>query len=207
MTKSTTAKKPKAPKENPHPDGRRERSRSSRAKIVAALLKLVAEGEISPSAARVAETAGVGLRSVFRHFDDMDALYREMSDEMEAKILPMLKKPYESDDWRSQLLELADRSAKVFDMMMPYRISANIKRFQSEYLMEDYKRILKLENDQVGRILPPAVKADRVRAKAIMLTVSFNSWRRLRYDEGMSAKASKAVIIQMLEDILSRIQD
>ncbi|PNB35794.1 TetR family transcriptional regulator, partial [Pseudomonas sp. FW305-130] len=36
------------------------------------MLDLVGKGDIAPSAARVAETAGVGLRSVFRHFADMD---------------------------------------------------------------------------------------------------------------------------------------
>lgn len=69
-------------------DGRRKRSHSSRAKIVKALLDLVEGGTISPSAAEVAEAAGVGLRSVFRHFDDMESLYREMSDGIEAKVLP-----------------------------------------------------------------------------------------------------------------------
>ena len=48
--------------EVPLTDGRRERSRSSRSKIVAAMLDLVGKGDVAPSAARVAEVAGVGLR-------------------------------------------------------------------------------------------------------------------------------------------------
>lgn len=70
-------------------DGRRERSRSSRSKIVAALLDLVGKGDVSHSAAKVAEVAGVGLCSELRRFGDMDALYREMGEVIEARILPI----------------------------------------------------------------------------------------------------------------------
>lgn len=43
------------------------------------MLELVREGDISPSAELVAARADVGLRTVFRHFKDLDSLYREMS--------------------------------------------------------------------------------------------------------------------------------
>jgi len=69
-------------------DGRLTRSRVSRANIVAAILALVGNGKVNPSAARVAERAEVGLRSVFRHFDDKDALYRQMGDVIEARVRP-----------------------------------------------------------------------------------------------------------------------
>ena len=55
-------------------DGRRLRSQDSRARIVAAMLDLIREGEIAPSAELVASRANVGLRTVFRHFKDMDSL-------------------------------------------------------------------------------------------------------------------------------------
>ncbi|MEO8374286.1 MAG: hypothetical protein ABI471_03615, partial [Sphingomonas bacterium] len=53
-------------------DGRRRRSETSRDKIVEAMLAIVAEGQITPSAEQVALRAEVGLRSVFRHFKDME---------------------------------------------------------------------------------------------------------------------------------------
>ena len=125
-------------------DGRRQRSHSSRAKIVKALLDLVEGGTISPSAAEVAETAGVGLRSVFRHFDDMDSLYHEMSDGM-AKVLPMMLKPLESTEWKGRIRELTERRVSVFEAILPFRISASIKRHQSDFLMQSYKRMLRVE--------------------------------------------------------------
>ena len=70
------SKKPKLAvvkdKENPQADGRRQRSQRSREKILRAYWELMLAGDMSPSAAAIAEHAGVGLRSVFRHFEDLD---------------------------------------------------------------------------------------------------------------------------------------
>ena len=55
-------------------DGRRERSARSRAAIITATLTLLDNGNLSPTAKQISVEAGVGLRSFFRHFEDMDAL-------------------------------------------------------------------------------------------------------------------------------------
>ncbi|MBM3638646.1 MAG: TetR/AcrR family transcriptional regulator [Actinobacteria bacterium] len=55
-------------------DGRRRRAHASREAIVEALVALYADGHADPSAAEIAERAGVSERSLFRHFDDIDDL-------------------------------------------------------------------------------------------------------------------------------------
>ena len=55
-------------------DGRRARREQNVDAVVEAMLDLLGEGNLSPGAAAVAERSGVSLRSVFRYFDDMDAL-------------------------------------------------------------------------------------------------------------------------------------
>lgn len=55
-------------------DGRRERGARNKEAVVSALLELYSHGEVQPSAARIAEMAGVSERSVFRYFDDMEDL-------------------------------------------------------------------------------------------------------------------------------------
>mgnify|MGYP000066459208 CR=1 FL=1 len=120
---------------NARPDGRRERSRSSHKRIVEAMMGLIEGGDLSPSAARVAEEAGVGLRTVFRHFDDMDALYREISKIIGERIWPIVTAPYPDNDWRANLRDLTRRRVRVFETMLPFRLAANIKRYQSPYLM------------------------------------------------------------------------
>ena len=62
----------------------------------------------------MAETAKVGLRTVFRHFDDMDSLYREMSELIEAMVHPTMFRPYQAEHWRDRVRELAARRVEVF---------------------------------------------------------------------------------------------
>ena len=191
-------------REPPSADGRRERSRSSRARIVQAMLDLVGGGHIAPSAAEVAKQAGVGLRSVFRHFDDMDSLYSEMSDAIEVRLMPVLLKPLAATEWKPRVRELAERRMTVFETMLPYRISANIKRYQSSFLMQDYKRLIRLERQGVEALLSPAVLADSAQTNALLAPLSFQTWRLLRHDQELPVEAARAVVLRLVNAVLAQ---
>lgn len=204
----TTASNKMAPRSNtPLTDGRRERSRSSRSKIIAAMLDLVGNGDVAPSAARVAEVAGVGLRSVFRHFDDMDELYKEMGDVIEARVMPIILQAPSGETWKEKLVDIADRRAKVFETILPFRISANLKRFQSPYLMQDYRRMLRLESETVEAHLPPVVMDDVAAARGLNVILSFQTWRLLRHDQDLPVDDAKAVVRRLLIDAMAGMPD
>lgn len=188
-------------------DGRHLRSRATRAKIVDALLTLVREGEVAPGAAQVADVAGVGLRTVFRHFDEMESLYREMAEVIEAQVMPIMLTPFEATTWRDRVREMADRRIGIYETIMPYRISSSIKRFQSDFLMQGYHKQLQLERTSLHAILPSSVIADPPAASAIEVTISFQCWRRLRHDQGLAIGDARAVIHRLLEAVLASIAD
>jgi len=193
--------------DKPLVDGRRERSRSSRTKIVAALLELVEGGDFSPSAARVAEVAGVGLRSVFRHFEDMDALYREMGEIIEARVLPIILQMPKGEGWKQKMADIAERRATVYETILPFRISAELKRFQSPYLMQDYRRMLRLEGETLEAHLPDSVKADWSGGQGLKVVLSFQTWRLLRHDMDLPLDEARRVVRRMLEDALAKLPD
>lgn len=179
-------------------DGRRRRSSESREKIVHAMLKLIKQGEMHPGAARVAEVAGVGLRSVFRHFEDMEALYGEMSEIVAQKIRPILFTPLAARGWKSQLMELAERRMKVFDEVMPFKVAGSLRRFQSKFLMDDYRQHLKLERSTLEAILPEKVLNDRALLRGIEMVTSFQAWRRLRQDQNLTTAEAREVTMLLL---------
>lgn len=178
----------------PAADGRRQRSERSRALIVDAMFELVRGGDMSPSAASVAEAAGVSLRSVFRHFEDMDSLYREMSERIALEVMPEVLKPYAAPGWRDRLDELLTRRAGVFERIFPFRVSGDLRRFQSPFLMDDHHRIMALERAGLQAVLPPDIVADTRLFAAIEVVAGFQSWRRLRQDQGLSADEAEAVV-------------
>ena len=175
-------------------DRRRQRSEVSRRKIIEAMLKLIRGGNMMPSANLIAETAHISLRTVFRHFEEMDSLYREIAEELEAQIMPAVMAPYEAIDWRGRLYEASSRRARIYEEIMPIRVSANLRRYQSEFLMQLYKRNLLLERTSLSAILPREIAQDRVKFAALEAAMSFQVWRRMRQDQGLSVKVSLASV-------------
>ena len=74
----------------PAADGRVRRSQRSGQAIVEALMELVGEGVLEPTAQQVAERAHVGIRTVFRRFSDMESLFAEMDARLQAEAVPLL---------------------------------------------------------------------------------------------------------------------
>jgi AcrR family transcriptional regulator len=190
---------PAAATTNANVDGRHQRSKSSRAKIIQALLDLVAAGDVTPSAARVADHAGVGLRTVFRHFDDMESLQREMSERIAAIVEPIAKRPFSGENWRDRILELAARRVDVFEVILPYRIAANLRRYQSGFMMEEYSRLLRIERQVLEALLPPERLADRVWLEALHVALGFQTWRVLRHDQNLPPAEAARVMRQLAE--------
>lgn len=181
------------------------RSSRSRQKIVKAMLHLIRSGDMAPSAARVAEAAGVSLRTVFRHFEEMDSLNREISGIIEAEIQPLLLKPLTAKEWRERLQELVGRRMAIYERIMPLKVAGSIRRFHSAFLMEDYKRFVRLEREGLKSVLPPKVINDRVLFSALEMATAFQAWRRMRQDQSMSVKEAETVMRFVVEKLVERV--
>ena len=184
-------------------DGRRRRSERNRQKIIAAMFELVREGDYDPSVARVAERAGVGLRTVFRHFDDVDTLYREMSSRMEATILPEIAKPLVAEDWPGRVKEMMTRRIRVFEDVMPVKICAGARRFRSDFLLANHKRFVSHETAALALALPQDVLDNETLKIAFDVALSFDTWRRLRQDQNLSRAKATIVLEAMLDALIA----
>ncbi|MEX1252284.1 MAG: TetR/AcrR family transcriptional regulator [Hyphomonas sp.] len=185
-------------------DGRRQRSERSRAQIIEAMFSLIREGEMSPSAARVAERAEVGLRTVFRHFEDMDSLYVEMAERISSEVMPKILAPFEAREWRERFFEHIDRRIEIYEYIMPVRVSANLRRFSSRFLMEEYRRNLMIERSALMALLPEEISGDLVLFAAIETSASFQTWRRLRQDSDLAPEEAGVVFRLVLERIIGK---
>jgi len=177
-----------------HPDGRKQRSERSRQAIVDAMLEIIMSGKMEPSAAEIAEKAGVSARTVFRHFEEMDSLYSEMTERMEAEILPIIQQPFTGEGWRAQLDQLLDRRAMIYERIMPLKIAASIRRFGSDYLMLNYQRFVHLERTGLEGVLPDSIRKDAALFSAVEMCAGFQTWRRLRQDQELSTDQAAKVV-------------
>src|SRR5450759_3024941 len=134
-------------------DGRRQRSEASRERIVRAMLELVGAGQVAPGAEAVAARAGVGLRTVFRHFDNMESLYQQINAVMTAEIRPMVERPFSAGDWKAQLGELIDRRIRIFERIMPFKI-ADVHRHHSPFLAGQVAEMTREQRAGLSRLVP-----------------------------------------------------
>lgn len=193
MATSTTA---------PTVDGRRLRSARSHERIVDALLDLVSAGNVSPSSEEVAEKAGVGLRTVFRHFKNMESLYREMSELVSEQIQPLIEDPFESLDWRGRFAELLDRKVELFEEGRMFYLASRVHRYESTFMLAEHQHNVAGERKALTKVLPNHVKRDRELIDALELVLSFDSWIRLRQDQGLSIRRSKDTIRRLVKAVL-----
>lgn len=186
----------------PQIDGRKKRADASRRRIALAMLELVRAGETKPSAEQVAEAAGVGRRTVFRLFDDMEGVYREMHAEMTSRLAPMFAAPFVATTWRARVDELIERRARMFEEMLPIKTAADAHRYASPFLQGEHRKLTKLQRDTMLAVLPQSIAAQTERVSALELTLSFESWRRLRIEQKLTIKQAIATLRLMADALL-----
>ena len=184
-------------------DGRHHRSIKSRQVIVTAFIDLIGRGHPSPTAEQIATHAQVGLRTVFRHFDDMETLYREITQRLDELMMPLVHKHLKATLWSDRLVESIERRCDIFDRLAPYHIAAQLHMHDSEYILQQVNRRVKIEKDILAWLLPAAYVEDRVFFEGLSMLVSLETWMRLRGLQGLSASKAKAVVLMTVQSLLA----
>jgi AcrR family transcriptional regulator len=182
------------------------RSEKSRAAIVEALFELVGEGVLQPTAQQVAERAGVGIRSVFRHFDDMDGLYATMDARLRAEALPLLREARTAGALRERALALVERRARLFERIGPYKRSALIARWRSPFLRARHAALVRELRADLARWLPELAEAPPALTDAVDLVTCFEAWDRLRSDQRLSRERAEGVVANAVLALLAGLE-
>ncbi|MEL6727204.1 MAG: TetR/AcrR family transcriptional regulator [Pseudomonadota bacterium] len=203
MSISSEKKNPWPELEDTSDDGRRKRSGRSRRQIIEAMFELLREDDMTPTALAVAERAGVGLRTVFRHFEDMESIFEEMTEELKAVTMPKVIAPFETTDWRDQLMELVDRNAELWEEVFPMQVALVVRRFQSDFLQKQYQSEVQLLRSALKSFLPKDIIENRALFSAIEVNFTFATWRRLREDQGLSVGAAKETLKLIMRALIA----
>jgi AcrR family transcriptional regulator len=186
----------------PSSDGRRRRSEQSRDRIIAAMMALVAEGHLNPSAENVAARAEVGLRSVFRHFKDMESLYAEMSLRLARHYEPALA-PFASVEWRGKLDEMIVRRTGIYEQLLPFKRAADAHRHESPTIDANQKAMSRVLRERLAQILPTAIASSPLAFEAIDLLLSFDCWQRLRLDQHLDPAMARGLLDHQINLIVA----
>jgi AcrR family transcriptional regulator len=183
-------------------DGRRMRSDRTKRKISNGLEQLLRGGNLSPTADELARASGISLRTIYRHYEDIESLYRELAAQIDATILPVLLRPYKSVVWQEQLQEAVERRYAIFEHILPLKAAADLRRYRSSYLMDVFKRSITLERTQLEAVIPENVENRVALVRALEPVISFSAWKRMRIDQGLSFEEARDTMLHILNALV-----
>jgi AcrR family transcriptional regulator len=189
-------------------DGRVERRERNRGAVVEALLELYREGNLAPSAELIARRAGVSPRSLFRYFEDLDALVREAVRQQQERLAPALARTIDPDQpFAARVDALVVARLDLFDAMGPVARVARAAAPHQPAVAEELARIRSVLRDQLATAFAAELgampSAERHRALAAADVVA--SWEAvdlLRRDQGLDRAGAGAVVGHGLRALL-----
>jgi AcrR family transcriptional regulator len=179
---------------SPAPDGRLLRSERSRDAIVQALFDLVGDGILQPTAEQVAEQAGVGIRTVFRHFSDMESLFVAMVARLQAEALPLLRADRREGSLEARARGLVRQRVPFFERVAPYKRSASLMRWHSDFLRAQHLALARALRVDLVQWFPELEEAPADLVEALDLVTSFEAWDRLRGEQRLGRSRALAAM-------------
>ncbi len=180
-------------------DGRAARSHRTRRAIVDAMRALHADGDLRPTAPRVAERAGVSLRTVWQQFADMETLLVEAA-RRDHEILRSLVERIEPDQPLAARIALFIRQRSlVLEQMTPSWRAARIHGPFSEELKRNNARMIAVAKAELELVFAKELatlagnrRQDLLDALHAISIWSF--WESLRTDLGLGARQASDLV-------------
>ena len=190
-------------------DGRLARSARTRHAVVDALLDLLNEGDLRPTAARIAERAGVSLRIVFHHFDDLEAIYSELADRQAERVKPLTTPIVVALPLARRIDQFVAQRGRLLETLSPVRRAAILMEPFRPALAKRLKHARDLTRSAAIAAFAPELSkltADSKRATIAALDVvtSWVAWEQLRRHQGLSETEARGVMATAIRALLKK---
>lgn len=188
-------------------DGRRARGLRTRDAIVGALLDLIGSGESAPTAQRIADRAGVSVRSVYQHFTDVEGLYADASARLNT-IVSSMRHPIDPAWPRERRVEeYVSQHAAVLEAITPFSRAARLMEQSSKVIQSNRAALQREHRERLSSVFGQELNATREPARTVLLNAldaatSWSAWEHLRAD-GLGARTARQAVTLLLESLLS----
>jgi TetR/AcrR family transcriptional regulator, regulator of autoinduction and epiphytic fitness len=188
-------------------DGRTIRAERTRRALVDALLSLLDEGMLRPTAEQIAARAGVSERSLFQHFSDREQLYEAVARQQYERVLPTMQPIYASLPLSERIDALVDQRAGLYELSKGVRRAALLLEPESgavagwlatarETGAADVKRVFRRE-------LQAAAEGERAVLRAALVSASaWTAWESYRFHQGLGVARARAALRATLAALL-----
>jgi AcrR family transcriptional regulator len=185
-------------------DGRSARARRTRESVVDAVLMLVGQGHTRPTAREIADAAGISVRSVYVHFDDLDDLFRAAADRHFDQMASILT-PVEATLVLPERIEAStDQRIRIHERFGAVRRAAEQWAPQSPALADVLTQARAVGRQDIERLFATELAArddHDVTLSAITLLLGAEAWDSLRA-QGLSVGAARDVVVHTITRLL-----
>jgi AcrR family transcriptional regulator len=188
-------------------DGRAARAQRTRRAIVDACIAMVEEGDLRPTAPRVAERAGVSVRSVFQHFDDLPTLHAAVTERVVERLTALVASIDPALPLDDRVRAFVANRVELLAAIDPFRRVAQVHGPFAPEIREAAAagtRFLRRQVEQafapeLGRL--PAAERDRT-LLALAAATSWSTWDVLRSELQAGEGEAAAALAHMLRALL-----
>lgn len=191
-------------------DGRAARAQRTRAAIVAAHADLLGEGDLKPTGERIAERAGVSLRTLWTHFAEMEALFYATAAEVLVRQDRQFR-PVDPDlNLTSRIDLFCSQRANLLESIAPFARASQLREAYSPAL-RDYRSLhIRRVADEVDVLFAPELRhaGPAARAEFVAALVSattWGSWELLRDHLGLGRARTEAVMVCTVAALLNSV--
>ena len=179
-------------------DGRRARSERMKTAILRTTLVMVKEGNLIPGAQQIADRAGVGIRSVFRHFEDMESLHSSFVQLINEDYPERVEKIDHSLSTAERITRLIEQRVETWELRSNMHLSAHVQFWRSKTISRNYARAQTEQRKKLAKWLPELQQLDPIAHESANAIASFEMWNRLRQHQGLDVQPATQVLISML---------
>jgi TetR/AcrR family transcriptional regulator, regulator of autoinduction and epiphytic fitness len=188
-------------------DGRSARSQRTRDAVVESLLAWLRDGNLRPTAKDIADRAGISVRSVYVHFDDLDDLFCAASERTGREIEGLLELISTEQSFEARLQAVIDQRVRVFEVIMPVKRAGALQEPFSQPLAAIFTGMRSVQRDEIERVFAAELGAiapearDAALAAAHLVTVE-EAWSFQRNAMGLDVAAARSAMEHALRSIL-----
>ena len=184
-------------------DGRRQRGERTRQAIIEAALSLQEEGVLVPTAQQISDRAGVLIRSFFRHFEDMETLFKAADDQLRDSYEALFIGGDRQGSLSKRVHRAVERRSAAFEQLTNVFLGTKSQLWRYEMLRKNYARNQKGLRKDLEAWLPELDGLPEVECESAHAIGSFEMWNRLRSEQGLSEEASISVVQSTLMSLLT----
>jgi AcrR family transcriptional regulator len=186
----------------PRVDGRTARSERTRNAIVDAHVQLIAEGDLRPTADRIAKLAGVSLRALWSHFADMEALFAASGQRI-LESRDALYEPVPIDLPLDRRIEAyCHQRARLLEQIAPAAKAAALKEPFSPALQHYRRSHVERVRDEIRTLFAAEVNGDAGLIDALTATSMWPTWGTWRDAMGLDVNAARAALSRTVTALL-----